>query len=136
MIGKPLKMTENIQKKLLKTDSAIFFHNYGFPGSKKMVKSISRKKFWVEIIDSEVDYKTTFVKPLIDGKNPFKAESFDFRNLKVKKSGKLNLIISRPFMFYLSLFCPCLSSFKICLEVIFAVLVTTFSQFSISLNFL
>lgn len=50
-------------KKLLKNDTAIYFHNYNYLGPKKVVDNISRENFFVEILNPPSDYKTALVKP-------------------------------------------------------------------------
>lgn len=51
-------------KKLVTPDTGIFFHNYDFTGPKKVVDGISRKKFSVEILNPEKDYRTAYLEPV------------------------------------------------------------------------
>lgn len=50
-------------KKLIHSDTAVFFHNYDFSGPGRVVDEISVRDFTVEILDPESDYRTAFVAP-------------------------------------------------------------------------
>lgn len=49
-------------KALMKTGTAVFFHNYGSSGVGKVVDDISQDKFSVEILNPSTDYRTALVK--------------------------------------------------------------------------
>jgi predicted O-methyltransferase YrrM len=49
-------------KLLMHSETAVFFHNYDFSGVKRLVDSISREDYIVEIIHPSSDYDTAFVK--------------------------------------------------------------------------
>lgn len=49
-------------KILMQDHTAVFFHNYDFSGPRKVVDSIPREKFSVEIFDPPSDCKTGLVK--------------------------------------------------------------------------
>lgn len=51
-------------KTLMHEDTAVFIHNYYFSGVKKMVDSISRDKYQVEIIHPPNDSDTALVKKM------------------------------------------------------------------------
>lgn len=47
---------------LMHDATAVFFHNYGFSGVKRLIDNISREEYQVEIIHPPSDYSTAFVK--------------------------------------------------------------------------
>ena len=49
-------------KSLMHDGTAVFFHNYGFSGVKKLVDSISKREYQVKIIHPASDYDSAFVK--------------------------------------------------------------------------
>lgn len=49
-------------KTLMRDETAVFFHNYDFSGPKRVVDSISREDYRVEIIHPVSDYATALVK--------------------------------------------------------------------------
>lgn len=49
-------------KTLMHDETAVFFHNYGFSGPKRVVDNISREEYQVEIIHPPSDYDTALVK--------------------------------------------------------------------------
>ena len=49
-------------KKLMNSETAVFFHNYNYSGTKKAVDSISKDNFRVEILNPRNDYDSAFVK--------------------------------------------------------------------------
>ncbi len=50
---------------LMHNETAVFFHNYGFSGVRRLVNSISREEYQVEIIHPSSDYDTALVKKVI-----------------------------------------------------------------------
>lgn len=49
-------------KRLMHSETAVFFHNYDYSGVKRLVNSISREDYLVKVISSSSDYDTAFVK--------------------------------------------------------------------------
>jgi len=49
-------------KRLMHCKTAPFFHNYDYSGVKRLVDSISKEEYLVEIIHPSSDYDTAFVK--------------------------------------------------------------------------
>jgi predicted O-methyltransferase YrrM len=49
-------------RSLMHDETAVFFHNYGFSGVRRVVDNISREKFQVKIIHSSSDYDSAVVK--------------------------------------------------------------------------
>ena len=47
---------------LMHDATAVFFHNYGFSGVKRLIDNISREEYQVETIHPPSDYSTAFVK--------------------------------------------------------------------------
>ena len=49
-------------RSLMHDETAVFFHNYDFSGSKRVVDNISREEYQVKIIHPSSDYDTALVK--------------------------------------------------------------------------
>jgi len=49
-------------KSLMHDGTTVFIHNYGFPGVRRMVDSISRHEYQVKIIDPPSDSHTALIK--------------------------------------------------------------------------
>ena len=49
-------------RKLMKEDTAVFFHNYNYGGTKKVIESILTDIFAVDVFSPSGDYKSVLVK--------------------------------------------------------------------------
>jgi len=56
-------------KTLMHNETAVFVHNYGFPGVRRMVDSISRDEYQVKIIHPPSDSDTALIKKKAEDTN-------------------------------------------------------------------
>ncbi len=51
-------------KSLMHQETAVFLHNYDFPGPRRVVDNISRSNYLVKVIDPPSDCKTALVQKI------------------------------------------------------------------------